>query len=238
MNTIVTRLALSLAALVACFALAGEAHALVQPGYIGSRIALPSPVDGACDTVEPGRQCYVVPPLTALLELEFVNVVRSFLGDLAGSLGGHLMDSPVADLASGAALRIFPVDEGTLTSRFGMRHHPILRRAKMHAGIDFGARSGTPVLAAAPGVVTKAGRMGAYGNIVIIDHGNGLTTRYAHLRRFKVRRGAVVKAGDLIGQVGATGRVTGAHLHFEARQNERPVNPLTLMTDRALLATR
>lgn len=127
----------------------------------------------------------------------------------------------------GAALRV-PV-EGVKTSGFGPRRHPILKQVRNHNGVDWAAPTGTPVHAAAAGRIKVAGNGGGYGNVVYIDHGNGMETRYAHLNNFspKARQGAQVAAGDVIGFVGTTGRSTGPHLHFELRVNGRPVNPLT-----------
>jgi murein DD-endopeptidase MepM/ murein hydrolase activator NlpD len=115
---------------------------------------------------------------------------------------------------------------GPLTSSFGPRIHPITRRAQHHSGVDFGAPSGTPIQSAAAGTVTFAGERGSYGNLVIVDHGGGVETRYAHQRDIAVRAGQRVEAGQLLGTVGSTGRSTGPHLHFEVRRDGQAVNPL------------
>ncbi len=115
---------------------------------------------------------------------------------------------------------------GRITSKFGMRFHPILKRSRLHAGIDFGAPSGSPIWAAQSGTVIAAQRMRGYGNVVIVDHGGGITTTYAHCSRFFVGRGAKVSRGQRIASVGATGLATGPHLHFEVRVNGKAVDPM------------
>lgn len=115
------------------------------------------------------------------------------------------------------------------SSGFGWREDPIRKRQKFHHGTDYRGKSGTPVLAAGPGTVIIAGRQGGYGNVIYIDHGNGVTTRYGHLRRIHVKKGATVVAGEKIGQIGSTGRTTGPHLHFEVRLAGRSVDPNTAL---------
>jgi murein DD-endopeptidase MepM/ murein hydrolase activator NlpD len=114
---------------------------------------------------------------------------------------------------------------GRVTSGFGYRVHPILHIAKLHTGVDLGARYGTSIKAAASGVVIHAGWWGAYGNAVIIDHGGGVSTLYGHCSLLSVHAGQNVSQGDIIGKVGSTGWSTGAHLHFEVRRNGTPVSP-------------
>jgi murein DD-endopeptidase MepM/ murein hydrolase activator NlpD len=113
-----------------------------------------------------------------------------------------------------------------VTSGFGPRVHPIFGDVRMHTGIDFGAGFGTPIHAAGPGVVVIGGPYGGYGNAVVIDHGNGLATLYAHQSALSVRPGQSVKVGQVVGFVGATGFATGPHLHFEVRVKGTPVDPL------------
>ncbi len=116
---------------------------------------------------------------------------------------------------------------GRISSGFGGRVHPVLGVWKQHDGIDIAAPKGTPVSSTADGVVKFSGEKSGYGNIVIIDHGNGVETRYAHLNSFSMgaREGQAVKAGDMIGTVGSTGRSTGNHLHYEVRQDGKAVDP-------------
>ena len=115
---------------------------------------------------------------------------------------------------------------GRLSSKFGMRHHPILRKTRLHAGVDLSAPTGTKIKAAADGVVISASYMRGYGNCLIVDHGGGISTLYGHCSRIIARKGARVQKGEIIANVGATGLATAPHLHFEVRRNGRPENPL------------
>ena len=119
-----------------------------------------------------------------------------------------------------------PIDGARISSSFGKRLDPFLKRPAMHAGIDYAARYGHPVKASAEGKVIIAGRHGGYGKMVEIAHANGMTTRYAHLSRIHVKKGQKVPKGFKIGAVGSTGRSTGPHLHYEVRVGERPTNPM------------
>lgn len=127
-----------------------------------------------------------------------------------------------------------PVSAGALRSRFGMRKHPITGRRRLHAGVDYAARRGTPILAAGNGRIEKAGRAGGYGNLIVVKHTNGYQTRYAHLHRYAkgIEPGVRVRQGQIIGYVGSTGLSTGPHLHFEIRVNKKPVNPLRIRLPR------
>jgi len=118
-----------------------------------------------------------------------------------------------------------PVNAG-VTSGFGMRFHPILKRTRLHAGVDFGARQGARISAAADGVVIAASWSRGYGNMIILDHGGGISTLYGHCSSISVSQGQRVKRGQQIGNVGSTGLATGPHLHWEVRVNGRPVNPM------------
>ncbi len=121
---------------------------------------------------------------------------------------------------------IWPV-VGFLSDRFGRRQEfSEVGEAAFHAGVDISSLFGNPILAAADGTVVTADRLTSYGKIVVIDHGFGISTRYAHLSAFNVQRGQRVKRGQILGFVGATGRATGPHLHYEVRVDGKPVNPL------------
>ncbi len=118
-----------------------------------------------------------------------------------------------------------PVKEAFIGSPFGHRSDPILGQRAKHEGIDFNAETGTPVVVAADGMVLSAGWQSDFGNMIDVDHGDGLTTRYAHLSRMNVKAGSLVKRGERIGAVGSTGRSTGSHLHFEVRMLGIAQNP-------------
>jgi len=118
-----------------------------------------------------------------------------------------------------------PIPGGSTTSGFGVRNDPFGRGPAMHAGIDFRAPTGHPVRSAAAGRVTIARRHGGYGQMVEVDHGRGMTTRYAHLSAILVKQGQRIRPGQIIGRVGSTGRSTGPHLHYETRINDRAVDP-------------
>ncbi len=122
-----------------------------------------------------------------------------------------------------------PIEGASRTSNFGSRTDPFLGSVAFHAGIDFRSPSGTNVEATAPGRVVNAGWTGGYGNMVEIDHGRGMTTRYAHLSRIDVDVGQTVAKGAVIGEVGSTGRSTGPHLHYETRVNGVAINPETYL---------
>ncbi|MDE8652339.1 M23 family metallopeptidase [Novosphingobium sp. H3SJ31-1] len=124
-----------------------------------------------------------------------------------------------------------------LTSRFGYRADPIRGGWRMHTGIDIPGPLGTPVRSSAGGFVRFAGNAGGYGQMVEIDHGGGLHTRYAHLSRILVQPGMAVTGGETIALMGSTGHSTGSHLHFEVRSDGRPENPLAYLGGRAARAS-
>jgi murein DD-endopeptidase MepM/ murein hydrolase activator NlpD len=131
-------------------------------------------------------------------------------------------------LKSAFTPNIWPV-KGYLTGSFGLRSDPISNQREYHAGIDISAPYGSKIVAPADGVVIFAGPREDYGNVVVIDHKFGTTTRYGHLSKIAIRVGQKVSRGDYIGNVGMTGRTTGSHLHYEVRLFEKPVPPITFL---------
>jgi hypothetical protein len=151
--------------------------------------------------------------------LRRADIIATSFKEAAESLSAH-----VAEMA--ATPTIMPT-AGFLTSKFAsIRYHPILHKNLPHEGIDITAAYGTRIIAPAEGRVTQVGREAGYGLMVVIDHGHGLETRYAHMSGTAAQVGQVVKRGDLLGFVGSTGLSTGPHLHYEVRVNGRPVDPL------------
>jgi murein DD-endopeptidase MepM/ murein hydrolase activator NlpD len=178
-----------------------------KPGQGG-----PAPVLG-------GRELSVVEVNQMLAEIARVLDDRS---DKLGVLDSILMDDR---LAAKTIPTTMPVEAGYYSSNYGYRVDPINGRSTFHTGVDIIAAPGTAVMAAAGGVVSTVAFVPEYGNIVDVDHDNGLTSRYAHLSKSLVKVGDVVMKGQKIALVGATGRVTGPHLHFEVREKGIPLNP-------------
>ena len=160
------------------------------------------------------------------------------LFDLIDSLLGSL-DSRLQIVRQGVAYRealsdatpvIWPAD-GWLSGTYGYRVDPFTGKRDFHPAVDISTRTGQPVYATATGRVASASRSGAYGNLVEIDHGFGLSTRYGHLSDFSVTPGDTVLRGEIIGYVGATGRATGAHVHYEVWAGNRTINPIRLLAE-------
>ena len=140
---------------------------------------------------------------------------------------GSYYDQNGKSLQQKAGFNTEPVAYTRISSPFGYRVHPVLHTVRMHTGIDYAAPTGTPIKAAADGEVIFKGWKGGYGNTVMIRHANGVETLYGHMSAFSPADGRV-RAGEVIGFVGTTGRSTGPHLHYEARVNGQPVNPTTV----------
>lgn len=122
-----------------------------------------------------------------------------------------------------------PVEIVTTSSGFGVRSDPFKGTAAMHAGVDMPGPLGTPIYATADGIVNRAAWVGGYGNLVELNHGQNIQTRYGHLSAILVQPGQRVKRGQLIGRMGSTGRSTGSHLHYEVRLEGRAVNPMPFL---------
>jgi murein DD-endopeptidase MepM/ murein hydrolase activator NlpD len=172
-------------------------------------------------------------------------------------MGGSTGNVPTADLAASSTglealngrlddleRELAPLDAGTkylrstpsmwplngpIASHYGGRLDPFTRDADIHLGIDIVAPKGTPVKATADGIVRFSARQSEYGNLIVLEHPNGFSTRYGHLFQFKVMQGQTVHKDDVIGYVGMTGRATGPHLHYEVRLNDKAVNPSTYL---------
>ncbi len=139
-------------------------------------------------------------------------------------MGLNRQASPSDWVAATTAPTLWPV-MGPITGPFGVRIDPFNGEGAFHAGVDISCRYGQPIMAPADGVVTYAGFFSGYGRMLIVDHGNGITTRYGHLSGFAVTDGQTLRKGEVIGYVGMSGRSTGAHLHYEVRIHDTPVNP-------------
>lgn len=125
---------------------------------------------------------------------------------------------------------VYPLMAARRTSQFGPRTHPVHRVVRHHNGVDLAAPDGTPIRAIKNGVVVFADPHGAYGNLIVIKHKGDYTSHYGHCSKVLVRTGQQIRAGQIIGEVGATGKVTGAHLHLEIRKDGKPLDPDQLIT--------
>jgi murein DD-endopeptidase MepM/ murein hydrolase activator NlpD len=139
----------------------------------------------------------------------------------------HINDRMKSDMLRLASVPSGLPVNGYITDGFGMRHNPFSGEGhESHQGLDIAVDYGTPVAATADGLVIHAGPYAGYGNLVILYHNNGVTTRYGHLSRVTVEQGQRIKRGDQIGHAGSTGRSTGPHVHYEVRENDQPINPM------------
>jgi murein DD-endopeptidase MepM/ murein hydrolase activator NlpD len=156
-------------------------------------------------------------------------VLRDLLQGLENRLRYVRRDVERREALAAATPSIWPA-HGWLTGTFGGRSDPFTGEPGFHQGLDISTEKGQPVYATADGTVESASYTGDYGNLIVIKHDFGLTTRYGHLSGFAVKPGQTVKRGEVIGYVGATGRATGAHLHYEILANGQLINPLQLLT--------
>jgi murein DD-endopeptidase MepM/ murein hydrolase activator NlpD len=156
-------------------------------------------------------------------------VLRDVLRGLESRLSLVRTDVERQEKLAAATPSIWPA-HGWLTGTFGGRSDPFTGEAGFHQGLDIATPKGQPVYATADGIVETAAYTGDYGNLIVLKHDFGLSTRYGHLSAFNVAPGASVKRGDVIGYVGSTGRSTGAHVHYEILANGKLINPLQLLT--------
>jgi murein DD-endopeptidase MepM/ murein hydrolase activator NlpD len=194
------------------------------PALVRSRAAggpLPSAVSSARAVFVPG---FNVPEDT-------FGVLRDLLYSLEGRLRSVQVGVERHQALAAATPTIWPT-QGWLTDAFGRRSDPITGEQAFHSGLDISTDRGQPVYATADATVQTAGPAGAYGNMVALDHGFGLVTRYAHLQRVLVKPGDGVRRGEVIGLAGSTGRSTGDHVHYEVLANGRTLNPLRFLIDR------
>ena len=182
-----------------------------------------------------------VPANTAVAEIvkaalstpeDTFGVLRDLLQGLENRLRYVRRNVEQREALASSTPSIWPA-HGWLTGTFGGRSDPFSGEPAFHQGLDISTDKGQPVFATADGTVDSASYTGDYGNLIVIRHGFGLSTRYGHLSVFKVKPGQIVKRGDIIGLVGSTGRATGSHLHYEILANGRLINPLQLLTQPA-----
>jgi murein DD-endopeptidase MepM/ murein hydrolase activator NlpD len=196
----------------------------------GDRIRIPN-IDGIPYTVKAGDSYSRIAaqfdvPLEAILDANDIQSEAITAGTVLFIPGAKMKSEELRDALGNRF--IWPV-KGRQTSPFGWRIDPISHTRLWHAGIDLSSNTGTPVKAAAAGKVSAAGWSNVYGNFVIVTHSGGIQTMYGHLSSIRVKKGAQVAQGGIVGLVGSTGRSTGPHLHFSVYKNGRAVNPLEIL---------
>lgn len=196
---------------------------------VGQKIMFPS-VNGIYYTVKNGDNLYDI-SIKYKVDVDVIRKYNNISGDTL-QIGQEifLKDPSLKALPSVGVTENFkmPVRYKGITSPYGNRFHPVLKRYILHSGVDLVARY-IPVTASKAGTVTFVGVAGGYGNLIKIKHSDGYETRYAHLNKMLVKKGQKINQGQLIGESGMTGRVTGPHLHFEVRKNGKPVNPMNYL---------
>jgi murein DD-endopeptidase MepM/ murein hydrolase activator NlpD len=224
-------LASQISALQAAVSELGERSRL-DPATVKAIDNLPAVVKSRAMGGAPARSMEgAVASLAAPAPENTFGVLRDLLGMLETRLE-HVRTGVEQREALGAATpSIWPV-AGWLSSAYGSRRDPFTGAPDFHAGLDIAADRGEAVKATANGTVESAGYSGSYGNLVVLSHGFGMTTRYGHLARMTVRAGQQIRRGDVIGYVGSTGRSTSSHLHYEVWWNNRLINPLRLLSSR------
>jgi murein DD-endopeptidase MepM/ murein hydrolase activator NlpD len=221
-------------------ALTGEIQSLQEAiGNLGARAAVDPATAKAMNRLPAivksraagGPQTPLFTPVVRTPEDTF-GVLRDLLYSLESRLQVVQTDVERRHALAAATPSIWPT-RGWLTDSFGRRRDPFTGEGGYHTGLDISADHGEAVFATATGMVEAAEPSGAYGNMVVISHGFGISTRYAHLSRFAVKAGDRVQRGDLVGFAGATGRATGDHLHYEVLVYGRQLNPLRFLVNRA-----
>lgn len=225
---------------VATEALSGQIHGLQSTiTELGAKAALDPALSAAMDNlpaVVKNRAMgggaaplalSALPALQSSPESTF-GLLRELLQGIESRLSSVRSDVDKRNALAAATPSIWPA-HGWLSSSVGARRDPITGGRDFHEGLDISADHGSPVYATADGTVIQSALEGGYGNLIVIEHGYGLETRYGHLSRYKVRTGEKVKRGDVLGYVGSTGRSTGSHLHYEVRVSGRLLNPLQLL---------
>jgi murein DD-endopeptidase MepM/ murein hydrolase activator NlpD len=211
------------------------ARAVLDPGLARAMDRLPAIIRSQAMGGSPltsKSESTAAKSLSALMSPEDTfGLLRTLLEGLESRLSLVRVSVDRRNALAAATPSMWPA-HGWLTSLMGSRTDPITGAPDFHAGLDIAGDRGQPVYATASGVVTFASLSGNYGNLVVLDHGFGLETRYGHLHGFKVAKGDHVTRGDIVGAVGATGRATGVHLHYEVLANGRLLNPLRLLTQK------
>lgn len=195
--------------------------AMVKARAMGGAPML-APIDGAVPVAKPTQATETASTL---------NILKDLLGVIETRLDNVRTGVERQQALAAATPSIWPVI-GWLSSTFGSRQDPVNGGADFHPGLDISADYGTPVKATADGTIESAGWAGDYGNMVLVKHGYGMETKYGHLSRIVVSDGQTVRRGQVIGYVGATGRTTGSHLHYEILLNGGRINPMNLLGSR------
>jgi murein DD-endopeptidase MepM/ murein hydrolase activator NlpD len=207
-------------------------RARVDPATARAMDKLPAQIKNQGGTSVEGASALVTPDVTVSSPENTFGMLKSVLTSLESHLSIVRRTVEKREALLNATPSIWPVG-GWLSAGYGMRPDPFTGAADFHPGIDISAEKGTPVQATADGTIELAAFSGDYGNLVVINHGFGLATRYGHLSKFAVSSGQQVKRGDVIGYVGATGRATGPHLHYEVLANGKLMNPLQLLAGKS-----
>jgi len=207
-------------------------RARVDPVTARAMDKLPAQIKNQGGTSVEGASALLTPDITAASPETTFGMLSNVLSSLESHLSLVRRTVEKRQALLNATPAIWPV-HGWLSAGFGMRRDPFTGQADFHPGLDISAEKGTAILATADGIVELAAPSGDYGNLVVINHGFGLATRYGHLSKFAVWQGQQVKRGDVIGYVGATGRATGPHLHYEVLANGKLMNPLQLLAGKS-----